>query len=106
MAKHFEGLISMDERFEIVVPRIFSMVCFRVSPLALQNRFEFDDDARVNEFNEKLLESINSSGIIHMTHTMVGGIYMIRFAIGAPLTDYPHIANAWDVIRNHANVML
>ncbi|KAK4706555.1 hypothetical protein R3W88_033875 [Solanum pinnatisectum] len=87
MAKHFEGLISMDERFEIVVPRIFSMVCFRVSPLTLQKRFEFVDEVRVNEFNEKLLESINSSGIIHMTRTVVAGIYMIRFAIGAPLTD-------------------
>ncbi|KAK4733564.1 hypothetical protein R3W88_007825 [Solanum pinnatisectum] len=87
MAKHFEGLISMDERFEIVVPRIFSMVCFRVSPLTLQKRFEFVDEVRVNEFNEKLLESINSSGIIHMTRTVVAGIYMIRFAIGALLTD-------------------
>ncbi|XP_015068377.1 tyrosine decarboxylase 1-like [Solanum pennellii] len=106
MAKNFEGLISMDERFEIVVPTNFSMVCFRVSPSALQKKFEFVDEVRVNEFNEKLLESINSSGVIHMTHTIVGGIYMIRFAIGAPLTHYSHITNAWDVIQNHANVML
>uniref|UniRef100_A0A3Q7G6G0 Uncharacterized protein n=2 Tax=Solanum lycopersicum TaxID=4081 RepID=A0A3Q7G6G0_SOLLC len=106
MAKNFEGLISMDKRFEIVVPTNFSMVCFRVSPSALQKKFEFVDEVRVNEFNEKLLESINSSGVIHMTHTIVGGIYMIRFAIGAPLTHYSHIANAWDVIQNHANVML
>lgn len=38
MATHFEGLISMDERFEILVPRSFPMVCFRVSTLALQKK--------------------------------------------------------------------
>lgn len=68
--------------------------------------FEFVDEVEVNKFNEKLLESINSSGDIHTTHTVAGGIYIIRFAIGAPLTDYSHIANAWDVIQNHTNVML
>ncbi|XP_043700782.1 tyrosine/DOPA decarboxylase 2-like isoform X2 [Telopea speciosissima] len=30
MAKQFEGLVGMDKRFEIVVPRTFSMVCFRL----------------------------------------------------------------------------
>ncbi|KAL4302620.1 hypothetical protein GQ457_10G025000 [Hibiscus cannabinus] len=35
MAKHFEELVTNDSRFEIVVPRYFAMVCFRVSPSAL-----------------------------------------------------------------------
>ncbi|XP_055820142.1 phenylacetaldehyde synthase-like [Solanum dulcamara] len=106
MAKHFEELVAMDERFEIVAPRNFSMVCFRVSPLALQKNLKFVDEDQVNKFNAHLLESINSCGKIHMTHAVVGGVYMIRIAIGAPLTDYFHINMAWDVIRNHANVML
>ncbi|KAH0735650.1 hypothetical protein KY285_011364 [Solanum tuberosum] len=99
MAKHFEQLVSIDERFEIVAPRNFSMVCFRVSPLALGNK-------QVNKFNMELLESINSCGNIHMTHALVGGVYMIRFAIAAPLTEYKHIDMAWQVICNHANAML
>ncbi|KAG5590613.1 hypothetical protein H5410_041127 [Solanum commersonii] len=106
MAKHFEQLVAMDERFEITAPRNFSMVCFRVSLLALQKKLKFVDEDQVNKFNAKLLESINSSGNIHMTHTVVGGVHMIRFAIGAPLTDYRNINIAWDVIQNHVNVML
>ncbi|XXG74706.1 hypothetical protein AAC387_Pa07g3358 [Persea americana] len=39
MAKHFEGLVAMDGRFEIVVPRNFAMVCFRLLSPA--------DDARM-----------------------------------------------------------
>ncbi|CAK9150367.1 unnamed protein product [Ilex paraguariensis] len=35
MAKHFERLIAMDKRLEVVVPRNFAMVC--VSPLTLGN---------------------------------------------------------------------
>ncbi|KAE7996273.1 hypothetical protein FH972_001007 [Carpinus fangiana] len=38
MAKLFEGLVAMDKRFEIVVPRNFAMVCFRVSPKAMGMR--------------------------------------------------------------------
>ncbi|PHU23477.1 Tyrosine/DOPA decarboxylase 2 [Capsicum chinense] len=106
MAKHFEELVAVDERFEIVAPRNFSMVCFRVSPLALQEKVIFVEEDQVNMFNAKVLESINSCGNIHMTHAVVGGVYMMRFAIGAPLTDYRHINMAWDVIRNHVNVLL
>ncbi|KAK4349428.1 hypothetical protein RND71_032183 [Anisodus tanguticus] len=106
MAKHFEGLVTMDERFEIVAPRNFSMVCFRFSPLALEKKDKFVDQDQVNKFNAKLLESINLSGNIHMTHALVGGVYMIRFAIGSPMTDYQNIDMAWEVIRNHANAML
>ncbi|MCD9642599.1 Tyrosine/DOPA decarboxylase 5 [Datura stramonium] len=107
MAKHFERLVALDERFEIAAPRNFSMVCFRVSPLTLERKLKaFVDEGQVNKFNAKLLEFINSCGDIHMTHAMVGGIYVIRFAIGAPLTDYRHIDMAWNVIRTHANVML
>ncbi|KAK4729700.1 hypothetical protein R3W88_022688 [Solanum pinnatisectum] len=91
MAKHFEQLVAMDER---------------VSLLALQKKLKFVDEDQVNKFNAKLLESINSSGNIHMTYTMVGGVYMIRFAIGAPLADYRNINIAWDVIQNYVNVML
>ncbi|MCD7460163.1 hypothetical protein HAX54_042972 [Datura stramonium] len=102
MAKHFEGHVAMDDKFKIIIPRNFSMVCFRVSPLALLKKVEYDvDEAQVNEFNEKLLEFINSSGKIHMTDAAVGGTCMIGSAIGAPLTDYPHIDTAWDLIWKH-----
>lgn len=99
MAKHFEGLVRMDKRFEIVVPRNFGMVCFRILvPVGK----ELDG----NELNKKLLESMNDSGRVFMTHAVIEGIYVIRCAIGATLTDYRHVNMAWKVVQEHANVLL
>ncbi|RWR85833.1 hypothetical protein CKAN_01470700 [Cinnamomum micranthum f. kanehirae] len=105
MAKHFEGLVAMDKRFEIVVPRNFAMVCFRLLPPADDGENGSADD-RANELNRKLLEGINSSGRIYMTHAVVGGTYMIRFAVGATLTEDRHVNLAWKVAKEHADSML
>ncbi|KAJ7948689.1 Tyrosine decarboxylase [Quillaja saponaria] len=35
MAQIFEGLLNLEKRFGVVVPRTFAMVCFRVSPSAM-----------------------------------------------------------------------
>ncbi|XVF45995.1 hypothetical protein PTKIN_Ptkin02bG0252600 [Pterospermum kingtungense] len=101
MAVRFEGLVASDNMFEVVVPRYFSMVCFRVLPSALRKT-----QTHANEFNQKLLESINASGRIYMTHAEVGGIYMIRFAIGATLTEDKHVIMAWKVVRDTVDTML
>ena len=49
---------------------------------------------------------INASGKIYMTHAMIGGIYVIRLAVGATLTEEFHVRNAWKVVQHHANVLL
>uniref|UniRef100_A0A166I255 Tyrosine decarboxylase n=1 Tax=Daucus carota subsp. sativus TaxID=79200 RepID=A0A166I255_DAUCS len=97
MAKYFEGLVAMDQRFEVVVPRLFAMVCFRVVCCG-------END--VNEINEKLLESVNQSGRIYVSHAVLDGVYVIRFAIGATLTDYSHVSAAWEVVQEHADALL
>ncbi|WOG89653.1 hypothetical protein DCAR_0208891 [Daucus carota subsp. sativus] len=104
MAKYFEGLVTMNKRFEVVVPRYFSMVCFRVSVAAVISAGLQSED--INEVNRKLLESVNESGRVYMTHALLGGVYVIRFAIGATLTDYRHVKAAWRVVQEHADVVL
>lgn len=108
MATHFEGLIAMDTRFEIFVPRKFAMVCFRISPSVISrvSKTKFDHEEEANKFNTKLVESINSSGKLYLTHGVVGGTYIIRFVIGASLTHYRHVDIAWKVIQDHANALL
>lgn len=107
MAKQFEGLVTMDKRFEVVAPRYFAMVCFRVlPPTSRKVTSNIDNEFLTNELNRKLLESINSSGRVYMTHTMEGGVYMIRFATGATLTEPRHINMAWEVVQEHATAIL
>ncbi|KAL6282699.1 hypothetical protein ACE6H2_013628 [Prunus campanulata] len=115
LAKLFEGLVGMDKRFEVVAPGKFSLVCFRVSPSAVTkaNPSPSDHDELlnggkcvVNEVNCKLLEAINGSGRVHMSHAVVGGMYVLRCAIGASLTEEKHIAMAWKVVQEHADAIL
>ena len=122
MAKSFERLVRLDKRFEIVVPRKFSLVCFRISPSTIATRPSshgvtnghhghdygkiMNDEYLVNEINRKLLDSINSSGKVYMTHGEVEGAFVIRCAIGATLTEEEHVIMAWKVVQEHANYLL
>lgn len=126
MAKLFERFLATDKRFEIVVPRNFALVCFRISPSAINvlsticvngtNGYANGGECCVmelssyekciNDVNCKLLESINSSGRIYMTHTVVDGVFVLRCAVGATLTEEQHVVMAWKVVKEHADVIL
>ncbi|XP_021911825.1 tyrosine decarboxylase 1-like [Carica papaya] len=110
MAILFEKLVAGDSRLEIVVPRNFAVVCFRVSPFALSDKHVNYENNRVidrtNELTRELLESINASGKLFMTHALVEGIYMIRFAVGATLTRFHHIVMAWNVVQDFLHQIL
>ncbi|KAL3509742.1 hypothetical protein ACH5RR_029143 [Cinchona calisaya] len=100
MAKMFEGFVKSDPRFEIVVPRAFSLLCFRLNPLGGNNAICLE------LLNKKLLELINSTGRVYMTHTKVGGVYMLRFAVGATFTEDRHVYAAWELIKECTNALL
>ncbi|CAN1218485.1 Tyrosine decarboxylase [Linum perenne] len=102
MAKTFEELVAKDERFEVVVPRHFAMVCFRMLP---QGPSSSDSQVASEMKNKKLLKSINESGRVFMTSAVAGGMFMIRFAVGATLTETRHVLAAWKVVQLHADAM-
>ncbi|GAB2225845.1 hypothetical protein Droror1_Dr00021614 [Drosera rotundifolia] len=127
MAAYFEGLVDKDsERFEVVVPRLFATVCFRISPATIiQHRLyngwhdhekkhalpasnDHDDHNHIliNDINQELLESVNASGRLYMTHGFVDGMFLIRFSVGASLTEQRHIINAWKTVQEHAQKVL
>ncbi|XP_057949231.1 tyrosine decarboxylase-like [Malania oleifera] len=119
MAKRFERLVGMDQRFEVVVPTNFATVCFRLLPLSCGaencaavngGRKNIVDDGEEEEegreLNRRLLEAMNGSGRVYMTHAVVGGKYVIRFAIGATLTEDRHLTMAWKVVQQHAHCIL
>ncbi|XP_020096461.1 tyrosine decarboxylase 1 isoform X2 [Ananas comosus] len=99
LAEQFEQLISSDSRFEIVAPRTFSLVCFRLLPPL----YDQDDGYKLN-YN--LLDAVNRSGKIFMSHTVLSGKFVLRFAIGAPLTEERHVVAAWKVLQDEATILL
>ncbi|GAB4854559.1 hypothetical protein Ancab_023140 [Ancistrocladus abbreviatus] len=100
LAKYFSSLVLKDQRFELVVPQMFALVCFRLRP-------KHDEDVHgTNEMNKKLLEAVNSSGHAYMIHAILGGKYVIRCAIGGTLTERCHIDGLWRLIQEKSSVLL
>ncbi|KAL0654824.1 hypothetical protein Bca4012_075408 [Brassica carinata] len=75
LAKDLQQLVSQDPNFEVVTPRIFSLVCFRIA--AVDN----DDEKTCNNLNRSLLDAVNSSGKLFISHT-VKLVWKIRTTFG------------------------
>ncbi|KAI8006114.1 Tryptophan decarboxylase TDC1 [Camellia lanceoleosa] len=97
LAKKFEGLVTEDERFQVVVPRKFVLVCFRLKP----RRSEEDGSGRT-----EVLEEVNSSGKAFMTHAVVDRTFLICCAIGGTFTEERHIDGLWKLIQEKAADLL
>jgi aromatic-L-amino-acid decarboxylase len=85
LAELFEGWIRETEGWELVVPRAFSLVCFR--------RGGSDEE------NEALLERVNRTGEIFLSHTRLDGRYVLRLAIGNARTTEADVRHAWDLLQ-------
>jgi aromatic-L-amino-acid decarboxylase len=88
LAALFEGWVRGEPGWEVSAPRHFSLVCFRL-------------DA-TDEENERLLELVNASGEVFLSHARLAGRYVLRLAIGNFRTTQDDVRLAWDVLRREA----
>uniref|UniRef100_A0ACD5Z536 Uncharacterized protein n=1 Tax=Avena sativa TaxID=4498 RepID=A0ACD5Z536_AVESA len=96
MAEWFERTVRADQRFEVVAPRRFSLVTFRLRP-----RYEGEQHA-VDTMNRKLLVAVNASGRAFMTHFVVDNKFVIRMAVGGAMTQMRHVRDAWELVKEKA----
>ena len=88
LAGLFADWVSAEPGWEICAPYPFSLVCFR--------RDGSDED------NEALLERVNATGEVFLSHTRLGGRFVVRLAIGSARTTEDDVRLAWDVLRREA----
>ncbi|PZS17310.1 MAG: aspartate aminotransferase family protein [Pseudonocardiales bacterium] len=86
LAQEFASWVAADERFELVAPHPLALVTFRLRA--------GDDDTRA------MLERVNASGELYLTHTTVNGNLALRMAIGSPLTERRHVEAAWRALSS------
>lgn len=98
LAELFRDELRQDRRFEILAPVYFSLVCFRLN--------DGRPEADLNELNRKLLEAVNSTGKLFMTHTTLNGKYTLRLVVGQRTTEERHVRQALDIIRQKADELL
>lgn len=96
MAAWFENMLRNDPCFEILAPRTMNLVCFR-----LHSTIAGDED-ELNQINERLLQEINKTGKIYLSHTKLKGRYTLRLVVGQTYTEQRHVEEAWEVIRSIA----
>jgi aromatic-L-amino-acid decarboxylase len=85
LAELFEGWVRDEPGWELSAPRHFSLVCFRR---------EGSDEA-----NEAIVERVNRSGELFLSHTRLNGRYVIRLAVGNERTTEEDVRRAWEAIR-------
>lgn len=92
LAQEFANWIKAEKDFELMAPVPFSTICFRFNP---GNKSEEE----LNKLNEKLLEDINASGKIFLSHTKLNSKFVIRLTIGSIRHERKHIEEAWKLIH-------
>ena len=90
LARVFAGWVDASDRFERVAPVPFSVVCFRLR-----------GDA-TDEDHQRLLDTINASGDVFLSHTRLEGRFVLRLAIGNLHTTERHVARAWELLNSAA----
>ena len=88
LAQQFAGWVAADDRFELVAPHPLALVTFCLRA---------GDDA-----TRALMERVNASGAMYLTHTVVNGRVALRMAIGSPQTEHRHVAAAWQLLQDEA----
>jgi aromatic-L-amino-acid decarboxylase len=88
LAQTFARWVEEADRFELAAPAPLNLVCFR--------------HVGGEKINQKLLEGLNQSGELYLTHTALDGRYVLRFCVGQTHTEARHVETAWKHIQEAA----
>jgi aromatic-L-amino-acid decarboxylase len=94
LAQLFRGWVDAHADFEVMAPVDFSTVCFRFN--------DGQSEAALNVFNARLIEAINKTGKVYLTHTSLRGVYVLRLVVGQRTTREHHVRAAWELILEKA----
>jgi aromatic-L-amino-acid decarboxylase len=94
--EYFAKSMEQAPDFELITHPFLNFTCFRWKPPHI------DDEEQLNELNEQLLDAINNSGQLFLSHTKVKGKYALRMLIGQTYVEKGHIRKAISKIRTLA----
>jgi len=89
LAQQFADWVRQDDRFELAAPVPLNLVCFR---------HKAGDAA-----NQQIMDRLNRSGDLFLTHTKLNGKLTLRLSIGQTNTQERHVKHAWDRILEEAD---
>lgn len=90
LAQRFAGWVGNDTRFELAAPVPLNLVCFRRQG--------------GDEVNQALMDRLNRSGDLYLTHTRLHDRLTLRFCVGQTNTMERHVERAWRRIQEEAEM--
>ncbi|MEK7675469.1 MAG: pyridoxal-dependent decarboxylase [Verrucomicrobiota bacterium] len=88
LAQNFARWVAESDQFELAAPAPLNLVCFR--------------HRGGDELNRQLLDRLNRSGRLYLTHTILKDRYTLRFSVGQTWTEARHVEQAWQRIQETA----
>ncbi len=87
-AQKFADWVRKDDRFELAAPVPLNLVCFR--------------HRGGDEINRSLMDRLNRSGDLYLTHTRLNERLTLRLCVGQTNTTARHVEKAWKRIQEEA----
>jgi aromatic-L-amino-acid/L-tryptophan decarboxylase len=91
LAQEFARWVEADDRFELATSAPLNLVCFR---------HKAGDAA-----NQTLMDRLNRSGDLYLTHTKLNDRVTLRFCVGQTNTESRHVRRAWQRIQEEAGAL-
>jgi aromatic-L-amino-acid/L-tryptophan decarboxylase len=89
LAQQFASWVKADRGFELAAPVPLNLVCFR--------------HKGGDEVNQALMDRLNRSGDLYLTHTKLANRTTLRLCIGQTNTEASHVERAWKRIQEEAD---
>ena len=103
LGERFTGWIDKEPDFERLAPVPFSTICFRYRPASMIGR---EDEPGVAEeldrVNLALMDAINRTGEVFLSHTRLRGRFAIRVALANLRTEDADLDRVWEIVRREA----
>ena len=88
LAQQLAEWVRNDDRFEMAAPAPLNLVCFR--------------HKGGDEINQSLMDRLNRSGDLYLTHTRLNHRLTLRLCVGQTNTTARHVEKAWKRIQEEA----
>lgn len=89
LAQAFARWVEESKGFELAVRPPLNLVCFR--------------HVGGDDVNRELLDRLNRSGRLYLTHTTLADRFTLRFCVAQTHTEERHVREAWRMIRDTAS---
>jgi aromatic-L-amino-acid decarboxylase len=99
LAQSFLRRVEDAADFDLLAPAPLATVCFRYHPRGI------DATETLNRVNTVLMDQLNRTGRLYLTHTKLDGRLALRLVVGQTNVAQRHVDQAWQLITTTARGM-